>query len=57
MSAEMEAKIQEELVDGRLPCARAFLIAKQLKVRPRTVGEATDKMGIKIASCQLGCFP
>jgi len=57
MDTELEAKIKESLVDGKLPCAIAFKIAKELKVSPREVGQAANELSIKICSCQLGCFP
>ena len=57
----METKLEEEmkasLVNGRLPCAQAFRIAKKFKVAPREVGDAANRLNIKIATCQLGCFP
>ncbi len=54
---ELEEKIAMSLVDGQLPCPVAFIIARELKVSLREVGETTDKLGIKFSSCQLGCFP
>ena len=57
MSAELEEKVVSSLVDDKLLCAVAFKIAKELKVSPREVGETADKLGIRIAECQLGCFP
>ena len=57
MNAELEQQVKSSLVDGKLPCAAAFKIAKEFKVAPRNVGEAADELGIKIAACQLGCFP
>lgn len=57
MKDELEEKIQSSLVDGRLPCAVAFKIAKELKVSPRDVGDAANRLSVKISSCQLGCFP
>lgn len=57
MEDELETKIKASLVDGRLPCAIAFRIAKELKVSPRDVGEAANRLSVKICSCQLGCFP
>jgi len=53
----LEEEIRASLIDGRLPCAVAFKIARKLKVSPRQVGDAANKLNIKIASCQLGCFP
>jgi hypothetical protein len=54
---ELEMKMKSSLVDGRLPCAVAFKIAKELKVSPRDVGDAANRLSVKISSCQLGCFP
>lgn len=57
MENELETKIKSSVVNGRLPCAIAFKIAKELKVSPRDVGEAANRLSVKIVSCQLGCFP
>ena len=56
MEDKLEEKIKSSLVDGRLPCAVAFKIAKELKVSPRDVGDAANRLSVKISSCQLGCF-
>jgi len=56
MDTELEERIKSSLVDGRLPCAVAFKIARELKVSPREVGEAANKLPVKICHCQLGCF-
>jgi hypothetical protein len=53
----LEDEIKASLVNGKLPCAVAFRIAKKLKVAPKDVGNAANELKIKIASCQLGCFP
>ncbi len=57
MENELEKKIKSSLVEGKLPCAIAFKIAKGLKVSPSDVGEAANRLSVKISSCQLGCFP
>lgn len=57
MENELESKIKSSLVNGRLPCAIAFKIAKELKVSPRDVGDAANRLSVKISNCQLGCFP
>ena len=57
MSKEIEAEIKASLVDGKLPCATAFQIAKKLSVAPKQVGDTANEIDIKIATCQLGCFP
>jgi hypothetical protein len=53
----LEKELRASLVNGKLPCAVAFRIAKKLKVSPRQVGDAANSLSIKISSCQLGCFP
>ena len=53
----LEAEMRASLVDGKLPCAEAFRIAKKIKVAPKQVGDAANTLNIRIASCQLGCFP
>lgn len=57
MEETLKSKIQSSLVNGRLPCAVAFKIASDLDVSPRKVGDAANTLDIKIATCQLGCFP
>ena len=57
MSAELDEKIKSSLVDGKLPCAVAFQIAKEIGVSLRELGEAANRLSIKICRCQLGCFP
>ena len=57
MNEKLELEIQDSLVDGKLPCAVAFRIAKKLKVSPRQVGDTANRINIKIKSCQLGLFP
>lgn len=56
-SQKLDARIKESLVDGKLPCAVAFRIAGDLKVTPKQVGDACNRLRIKISRCQLGCFP
>jgi len=53
----LEKEMRASLVNGKLPCAVAFKIARKLKVSPKQVGDAANRLNIKIASCQLGCFP
>jgi len=57
MENAVEQKIKASLVNGKLSCALAFKIAKEMKVSPREVGDAANRLKIKIGNCQLGCFP
>ncbi len=57
MGRTLEEEMRASLVNGKLPCAVAFRIAKKLKVSPRQVGDRANRLNIKISGCQLGCFP
>lgn len=57
METQLEARIKASLVKGRLPCPVAFKISEEMKVSKKEIGEACNKMGIKVSACQLGCFP
>ena len=48
--------IRNALEDGQLPCARAFVIVRQLGVAPIQVGDEADALGISLSKCQLGLF-
>ena len=53
---DIRAAIREVLVDGRLPCARAFAVAGKMGVKPIDVGNVATEEEIKISHCQLGLF-
>jgi hypothetical protein len=48
--------IRAALVDGQLPCAKAFVLVKRLGVEPIEVGNEADATGISLSKCQLGLF-
>jgi hypothetical protein len=48
--------IRDALVDGQLPCAKAFVIARRLGVDPLQVGDEADALGVRLSKCQLGLF-
>lgn len=52
----LERRVREESSEGGIPCAKALGLAEEFGVPPREIGEAADKIGIKVSSCQLGCF-
>jgi hypothetical protein len=54
--AELETAVKASLKDGYLSCPVAWSIAKKLGVPRIAVGAATDKLGLRITDCQLGCF-
>lgn len=57
MSSELETKMKAALVNGKFPCAAAFQLAREMNMTPKQIGEAANKLNIRITTCQLGCFP
>ncbi len=53
---EIAAKLKEAAKDGKISCAMAQEIASENKIPMKQVGNFLNKMKIKIAQCQLGCF-
>jgi hypothetical protein len=53
---ELAQEINDALVDGRLPCAAAWAIAKEHELSRIEVGSACEKLKIKISKCQIGAF-
>jgi hypothetical protein len=53
---EISEAIQAHLQAGKLPCAQAFKIARDLDVAPLTVGLSADAMEVHLTRCQLGLF-
>ncbi|MDH5203493.1 MAG: hypothetical protein OEW69_09570 [Nitrospirota bacterium] len=56
MKDKVLEEIKKKTINGKLPCSVARMIAEELDVPYKTVGEAADKLKVKITSCQLGCF-
>ena len=54
---KLEEAIRAVLVDDKLLCPVAFKLSKDLDVSVRAIGDLANKLDIKIAGCQLGCFP
>lgn len=57
---EIRDKVAEEIkknaIKGKLPCPTARMIAEKLGISYKDVGEAADRLNVKITNCQLGCF-
>ena len=52
----LDKEIRTSQVNGRLPCAVAFKLARKLDVTPKMVGGKANELKIRIINCQLGCF-
>ncbi len=59
MTGEQKKKIRETAANhgGKLPCAAAFTLQKELGVTLKEIGEFCNEENIRIKNCQLGCFP
>jgi hypothetical protein len=56
VTPELKGAIEEALVDGRLSCANAWRIADAAGLPRLAVGQACERLKIKINQCQLGAF-
>jgi hypothetical protein len=54
--AQLEGMMKESLKDGYLSCPIAWKIAKESNVTKIAVGEIADRLGVRIADCQIGFF-
>ncbi len=54
--SKLEKMVKSSLKDGYLPCAVALTIAQDADVPKVAVGMMTDRLGIRITNCQIGCF-
>jgi hypothetical protein len=54
--SQLKDTVKASLKDGYLPCGVAFKIAKEAQVPKVAVGEMTDRLGIRVTNCQIGCF-
>ncbi len=48
--------VKNSLKEGYLPCGAAFKIARDEAVPRIAVGAMTDKLGVRVSNCQIGCF-
>jgi len=53
---DLERALRAGLVDGRLPCAAAWEIAKQFSLPKMSITAACERLNLRISRCQLGAF-
>ena len=53
---ELEKKIREAAVGGKIACKEAMKLAGKLGISFEKMGQLLNEYKIKIRSCQLGCF-
>lgn len=56
VAPELEADIRQSLEEGRLSCAAAWRIADARGLPRLALAEACERLGLRIARCQLGAF-
>ncbi|MEJ5168567.1 MAG: ModE family transcriptional regulator [Arcobacteraceae bacterium] len=56
MSKEIEIISKYLDNNGKLPCIKAFAVAKKLGISPCEIGALTKELGIKVSDCELGVF-
>lgn len=53
---DLERALRAGLVNGRLPCATAWEIAKRFDLPKMSITSACETLNIRIGQCQLGSF-
>jgi hypothetical protein len=53
---EMQAAVAAKAVDGKITCPVLRKYAEDTGVPYKVAGAAADMQGIKVHSCDLGCF-
>ncbi len=53
---ELQAKIRLAAPQGKIACAAAFRLARELSLSTQELGKLLNELEIKIKQCQLGCF-
>lgn len=56
LEKNVAADLKREIKDGRISCAEAHGVAKNLALSPADIGMALDLMEVRLMRCQLGLF-
>ena len=56
VSQDLEEALRAGLVNGRLPCATTWEIAKRFNVPKMGITSACERLNLHISQCQLGAF-
>ena len=56
MNPEIADVVKKKALEGEIPCAVAFTIIDDMKVKPEEVGFTIDLLEVRILKCQLGLF-
>jgi hypothetical protein len=50
-------KVKSVSKDGKISCKQALKLAEEEGLSSRDLGKLLNELKVKVASCQLGCFP
>ena len=50
-------KVKKQSKDGKIACKQAQKIAEEEGIPYKDLGSLLNELKIKVANCQLGCFP
>jgi hypothetical protein len=50
-------KVKNKAKDGRIACRQALKISEEEGISSSDLGALLNDLKIKVANCQLGCFP
>jgi hypothetical protein len=50
-------KVRAHEKDNKIACKQAIRIAEEESISPKDLVEILNELKIKVAHCQLGCFP
>jgi hypothetical protein len=53
---DLKNRIRAAAPEGKIACAAALRLAKELGLPRKELGELLNELKIKITQCQLGCF-
>jgi hypothetical protein len=56
VSEELAARLRGAVVNSRLPCDAAWVIASEFRLTRLDLGNAAETLGLSISPCQLGFF-
>jgi hypothetical protein len=50
-------RIKSESKSGKIACRKALMLAVEMDLSPKELGDLLNEVGVKVSTCQLGCFP
>ena len=56
VDGELEEAVRTQLIDGRLPCVKAWEIAEEHALSKLEIASFVEGLSFRVSACQLGCF-